>query len=133
MYSRSLVVLVVQEWRPVAWALFVQLKTNLPIIWMLSLLRCVVSNQEKFLSDPPSSASHRIQVCPLLSASVLDNLFILPRFTHGLLDALNAEIALGTVANVTEGAQWISFTYYFVRMQKNPMVYGEPQRNMRGE
>lgn len=100
---------------------------------MLSLLRCVVGRQEKFLIDPRFPASHRIQVCPRFLARVLDNLFILPRFTHGLLDALNAEIALGTVANVTEGAQWISSTYYFVRMQKNPMVYGESQRIMWGE
>ena len=50
MYSRSLVALVVQEWRAVAWAIFVPLKTNLPIIWMLSLLRCVVSKPGKFLS-----------------------------------------------------------------------------------
>jgi len=49
---------------------------------------------------------------------------------HGLLDALNAEIALGTVANVTEGEQWISYTYYFVRMRKNPTVYGKLQMRM---
>lgn len=133
MYSKSLVALVVQEWRPVVSAIFVQLKTNLPITWMLSLLRCVVSKQGRFLSHLPSPASHRIQVCPILSERVFDNLFILPRFTHGLLNALNAEIALGTVANVAEGAQWISYTYYFVRMKKNPMVYGGSWRRMWGE
>lgn len=47
------------------------------------------------------------------------------KFNHGLLDALNAEIALGTVTNVAEGAEWLSYTYLFVRMRKNPMVYGE--------
>ena len=52
---------------------------------------------------------------------------------HGLLDALNAEIALGTVANVAEGARWISYTYYAVRMRKNPMVYGKPQGRLQGE
>lgn len=50
MYSRSLVVLVVQEWRAAAWAIFAPLKTNLPTIWTLSLLRCVVYKQWKFLS-----------------------------------------------------------------------------------
>jgi replicative superfamily II helicase len=47
-----------------------------------------------------------------------------PRFDRGLLDSLNAEISLGTVTNVPEGAEWIGYTYMFVRMRKNPMVYG---------
>ncbi|KAG9057370.1 hypothetical protein FS842_007071 [Serendipita sp. 407] len=46
------------------------------------------------------------------------------KFAHGILDSLNAEIALGTVTNVAEGAEWLSYTYLFVRMRKNPMVYG---------
>ncbi|KAG8899961.1 hypothetical protein FRB99_006340 [Tulasnella sp. 403] len=46
------------------------------------------------------------------------------KFVGGLVDALNAEISLGTVANVNEGVQWLGYTYLFVRMQKNPMVYG---------
>ncbi|KAG8829512.1 hypothetical protein FRC17_006484 [Serendipita sp. 399] len=46
------------------------------------------------------------------------------KFAHGLLDSLNAEISLGTVSNVAEGAEWLSYTYLFVRMRKNPMVYG---------
>jgi antiviral helicase SLH1 len=50
------------------------------------------------------------------------------RLAHGILDALNAEIALGTVMNVSEGAEWLSYTYLFVRMRKNPMVYGKSCR-----
>ncbi|KDQ08833.1 hypothetical protein BOTBODRAFT_117913 [Botryobasidium botryosum FD-172 SS1] len=46
------------------------------------------------------------------------------RFHVGIVDALNAEISLGTVANIADGIQWIGYTYMFVRMQKNPMVYG---------
>lgn len=46
------------------------------------------------------------------------------RFIHGLLDSLNAEISLGTVTNVSEGAEWLGYTYLFVRMRKNPLVYG---------
>lgn len=42
-----------------------------------------------------------------------------------MVDALNAEISLGTVANITEGIQWIGYTYLFVRMKRNPIVYGE--------
>ena len=43
----------------------------------------------------------------------------------GMVDALNAEISLGTVSNITEGVQWIGYTYLFVRMRRNPFVYGE--------
>lgn len=42
-----------------------------------------------------------------------------------MIDSLNAEISLGTVANVNEGVQWIGYTYLFVRMKRNPHVYGE--------
>ncbi|SRR5258705_14001043 len=55
-------------------------------------------------------------------------LFLIPisfRFVGGMIDALNAEIALGTVSNVNDAMQWISYTYLFVRMQRNPMAYGE--------
>ncbi|KIP12663.1 hypothetical protein PHLGIDRAFT_97239 [Phlebiopsis gigantea 11061_1 CR5-6] len=46
------------------------------------------------------------------------------RFEAGLKDALNAEIALGTVANVNDAVQWLGYTYQFVRMRKNPLQYG---------
>jgi antiviral helicase SLH1 len=46
------------------------------------------------------------------------------RFRGGLIDALNAEIALGTVANTRDAVQWLGYTYLFVRMRKNPFVYG---------
>ncbi|KLO19819.1 Sec63-domain-containing protein [Schizopora paradoxa] len=46
------------------------------------------------------------------------------RFTEGMGDSLNAEIALGTVANVTEAVQWIGYTYLFVRMRKSPRIHG---------
>ena len=53
-------------------------------------------------------------------------LFLLEdRFVDGMVDALNAEISLGTVSSITEGVQWIGYTYLFVRMRKNPLVYGE--------
>ena len=42
----------------------------------------------------------------------------------GLVDNLNAEIVLGTVTNIQEAVAWLSYTYLFVRMLKNPMVYG---------
>ncbi|KAH8106105.1 Sec63-domain-containing protein [Cristinia sonorae] len=46
------------------------------------------------------------------------------RFTAGMIDALNAEIALGTVANVHDAVQWVGYTYLYVRMRKNPFQYG---------
>ena len=30
------------------------------------------------------------------------------------------------VGNVEEAVQWLSYTYFFVRMHLNPMVYGIP-------
>mmetsp|Transcript_13654 Transcript_13654/g.49673 ORF Transcript_13654/g.49673 Transcript_13654/m.49673 type:complete len:2207 (-) Transcript_13654:489-7109(-) len=41
-----------------------------------------------------------------------------------LRDTLNAEVVLGTVTNVKEAMQWLGYTYLFVRMTKNPLVYG---------
>lgn len=41
-----------------------------------------------------------------------------------MVDSLNAEISLGTVSNIEEAVRWIGYTYLFVRMRKNPMVYG---------
>ncbi|OCH90702.1 Sec63-domain-containing protein [Obba rivulosa] len=46
------------------------------------------------------------------------------RFNAGMVDSLNAEIALGTVANVHDAVQWLGYTYLFVRMRKNPLQYG---------
>ncbi|KAH9490920.1 activating signal cointegrator 1 complex subunit [Bulinus truncatus] len=46
------------------------------------------------------------------------------QFVHSLTDHLNAEISLGTVTNVDEAVTWLSYTYLFVRMRKNPLVYG---------
>lgn len=47
------------------------------------------------------------------------------RFQGGLFDSLNAEIALGTVANVNDAVRWLGYTYLFVRMRKNPFYYGK--------
>uniref|UniRef100_A0A915JEM2 Helicase C-terminal domain-containing protein n=1 Tax=Romanomermis culicivorax TaxID=13658 RepID=A0A915JEM2_ROMCU len=46
------------------------------------------------------------------------------QFINSLLDNLNAEIVLGTVSNVQEAVEWLSYTYLYVRMRKNPMAYG---------
>ena len=46
------------------------------------------------------------------------------QFIENLADNLNAEIVLGTVTNIQEAVSWLSYTYLFVRMLRNPMVYG---------
>jgi replicative superfamily II helicase len=46
------------------------------------------------------------------------------RFTKGMIDSLNAEISLGTVANSQEAVRWLGYTYLFVRMRRNPFQYG---------
>lgn len=49
---------------------------------------------------------------------------LLQRFTAGMVDSLNAEISLGTVTNMDEGVRWLGYSYLFVRMRKNPLLYG---------
>lgn len=57
--------------------------------------------------------------------SLLTNQFpIESNFIQCLADNLNAEIALGTISNVDEAIEWLSYTYLFVRMRINPQVYG---------
>ncbi|KAF5393646.1 hypothetical protein D9757_000135 [Collybiopsis confluens] len=46
------------------------------------------------------------------------------QFNKGIVDALNAEIALGTVTNTNDAVKWLGYTYIFVRMRKNPFLYG---------
>ncbi|KAG8218769.1 Sec63-domain-containing protein [Butyriboletus roseoflavus] len=46
------------------------------------------------------------------------------QFQLRMVDALNAEITLGTVSSVAEGVRWLGYTYLFDRMRKNPTQYG---------
>ncbi|KAF8377969.1 hypothetical protein HHK36_031358 [Tetracentron sinense] len=46
------------------------------------------------------------------------------QFVSKLADQLNAEIVLGTVQNVGEACNWIGYTYLYVRMLRNPSLYG---------
>ena len=41
-----------------------------------------------------------------------------------LPDHLNAEIVLGTIQTITEAVDWLSYTFLYVRMLKNPNLYG---------
>ena len=46
------------------------------------------------------------------------------QFVSCLADNLNAELVLGTVCSVKEGAQWLGYSYLHTRMEKNPLAYG---------
>ncbi|MCL7022186.1 hypothetical protein MKW94_029915 [Papaver nudicaule] len=46
------------------------------------------------------------------------------QFVSKLADQLNAEIVLGTVQNAKEACNWLSYTYLYVRMLRNPTLYG---------
>lgn len=45
-------------------------------------------------------------------------------FIKQLADHLNAEIVGGTVSNLREAARWLTYTYLYVRMMRNPLAYG---------
>lgn len=57
--------------------------------------------------------------------SIMSQQPIESKFIPGMVDALNAEISLGTIANVREAISWIGYTYLFVRMRREPFIYGE--------
>ncbi|SPO20856.1 probable RNA helicase [Ustilago trichophora] len=46
------------------------------------------------------------------------------KFIGGMIDSLNAEISLGTVASVRDGVSWLGYTYLFTRMKRTPLTYG---------
>lgn len=39
---------------------------------------------------------------------------------------MNAEIVLGTVQNLQDAMEWLGYGYLYVRMLKNPDLYGVP-------
>lgn len=46
------------------------------------------------------------------------------QFISKLADNLNAEIVLGTVQNAREATRWLGYTYLYIRMLRNPSLYG---------
>lgn len=40
-----------------------------------------------------------------------------------LIDHLNAEISLGTITNISSAVKWLSGTFFFTRLRKNPNHY----------
>uniref|UniRef100_A0A7N0T061 RNA helicase n=1 Tax=Kalanchoe fedtschenkoi TaxID=63787 RepID=A0A7N0T061_KALFE len=48
------------------------------------------------------------------------------QFISKLADQLNAEIVLGSVQNAREALNWLGYTYLYIRMLRNPTLYGLP-------
>jgi len=48
------------------------------------------------------------------------------QFVSKLVDNLNAEIVLGTVQNAKEAVEWLKYTYLYIRMLSQPVLYGCP-------
>ncbi|KAJ3338078.1 DEIH-box ATPase [Gonapodya sp. JEL0774] len=46
------------------------------------------------------------------------------QFVSKLPDNLNAEIVLGTIRNRDDAVQWLGYSYLYVRMLRNPGLYG---------
>ena len=40
------------------------------------------------------------------------------------------QVALGTVTNVDEAVRWLSYSYLYVRLTINPLVYGVPYKSV---
>ena len=56
--------------------------------------------------------------------SLLNNqLPIESQLIAALPDILNAEIVLGNVQNISEAANWLGYTYLYIRMLRNPNLY----------
>jgi activating signal cointegrator complex subunit 3 len=55
------------------------------------------------------------------------------QFLPALTDHLNAEVVLGTVSNTAEAVAWLTYTYCYVRMMRNPMHYGIPYHEIQAD
>jgi len=52
------------------------------------------------------------------------------QYVAKLADNLNAEIVSGTVQNVKDAANWLVYTYLYVRMKRSPALYGVSQSDL---
>lgn len=75
------------------------------------------------------NTGHAILITPHKSLGkylslIAEQLPIESSFIKSLADHLNAEIVNGTVNNIKEAVQWLTYTFLYIRMCKNPLVYG---------
>jgi replicative superfamily II helicase len=54
-------------------------------------------------------------------------------FIKSLPDHLNAEVVSGSVTNIREAVMWLSYSYLFVRMLRNPTAYGVRLQDCRSD
>ena len=50
-----------------------------------------------------------------------------------LTDSLNAELVLGSSSNAREAVEWLGYTYLYVRMLRNPTLYGIGREALRDD
>ena len=62
-----------------------------------------------------------IHVCRVYTIDVCVDMHIQ---VHVFLLFYLLQIALGTVSNIDEAVQWMSYSFLFVRMLLNPLAYG---------
>lgn len=55
------------------------------------------------------------------------------QFVSRLPDQLNAEIVLGTVANLDEAVTWLGYTYLYICMLRSPALYGISQEQLESD
>ncbi|XP_002165482.2 U5 small nuclear ribonucleoprotein 200 kDa helicase isoform X1 [Hydra vulgaris] len=55
------------------------------------------------------------------------------QFISKLADNLNAEIVLGTVQTVKDACTWLGYTYLYIRMLRNPTLYGISHDDMEND
>ena len=63
-------------------------------------------------------------------ASLTEQHAIESQMEKRLIDNLNAEISLGTVTTIDEAVQWLGYTYLYVRMRKEPHIYGVDRKTV---
>lgn len=49
--------------------------------------------------------------------------YIESRMMHYIKEALNAEVVLGNVSTLREAYEWINYTFYSIRVKRNPFFY----------
>jgi hypothetical protein len=83
---------------------------------MTGLLASFSSSAFLLLPSLASIRSNQSQsIFLLITLPVISLLIILlpARFVAGMIDSMNAEIALGTITNANEAVQWMGYTYLF--------------------
>jgi replicative superfamily II helicase len=49
--------------------------------------------------------------------------YIESKFLSHLKSALNAEVVLGNITNIFEALDWLKYTYFYIRFERNPIAY----------